>query len=343
MFIGISGTICSGKKEVLRYLAYDKAFGIIWLDPNKDLEHQHLISQISTMNNYNASLSNNFDINVNSVYFSSVSEIVEFITPRWRENFVIAGISTMEQLEPLLKRPFFLHISVDAPVLTRWQRYNLKLEEQNLDHPIPIEEFVQLSDELLYNGLATVIHNSKVKLINKSNDLTELHKHLGDLNLLDNARLRPSWDLYFMQLADLAAHRSNCMKRRVGCVLVRENRVIATGYNGTPRGISNCNEGGCERCNSGNGSGGALSTCLCLHAEENALLEAGRERIGTGGVIYCNTCPCLTCSVKIVQCGIKEVVYSQGYSMDQSSADVLRNGGVSLRKFLPSRDGIIIA
>lgn len=70
-----------------------------------------------------------------------------------------------------------------------------------------------------------------------------------------------------MHLADLAARRSNCMKRRVGCVLVRGGRVISTGYNGTPRGLQNCNEGGCPRCNIGEGSGQSLSSCLCMHAE----------------------------------------------------------------------------
>ena len=64
---------------------------------------------------------------------------------------------------------------------------------------------------------------------------------------------------------------------------------MATGYNGTPRGTRNCNQGGCPRCNGGHGAGAALSTCLCLHAEENALLEAGRERVGEGAILYCNT------------------------------------------------------
>jgi dCMP deaminase len=108
------------------------------------------------------------------------------------------------------------------------------------------------------------------------------------------------------------------MKRRVGCVLVREKRVVSTGYNGTPRGMKNCNDGGCPRCNSGNRAGVGLDTCLCIHAEENALLEAGRERIRTGSILYCNTCPCLTCSVKIAQVGISEVVYSTGYSVDSA-------------------------
>jgi dCMP deaminase len=145
-----------------------------------------------------------------------------------------------------------------------------------------------------------------------------------------------------MTLASLAAQRSNCMKRRVGCVLATAtHRVISTGYNGTPRGIRNCNEGGCDRCNKGPGAGAGLGTCLCLHAEENALLEAGRERIREGSILYCDTCPCLTCSVKITQVGISEVVFNQSYNMDDASAAIFSEAGVKLRQFSPPRSGLI--
>lgn len=91
-----------------------------------------------------------------------------------------------------------------------------------------------------------MIDRAKIRLINQSRSLEELYEALKGLNIADNQRQRPSWDQYFMQLASLAAQRSNCMKRRVGCVLVREKRVISTGYNGTPRNLKNCNEGGCR-------------------------------------------------------------------------------------------------
>lgn len=175
-------------------------------------------------------------------------------------------------------------------------------------------------------------------LLNTSSDLAHLYATLGKLDLTNADRLRPSWDAYFMSLSSLAAQRSNCMKRAVGCVLVGPSRrVVSTGYNGTPRGVRNCGEGGCPRCNAGESSGVSLATCLCLHAEENALLEAGRERIREGSTLYCNTCPCLTCSIKIVQVGISEVVYSQGYSMDGETAEVFRSAGVRLRQFIPVR------
>lgn len=115
--------------------------------------------------------------------------------------------------------------------------------------------------------------------------------------------IRPDWDTYFMRLAFLASTRSNCMKRRVGAVIVKvpplfcvrfsffldiylldwkkkkkNNRVISTGYNGTARGMDNCNQGGCPRCNSVSRMGTGLDLCLCLHAEENAIMEAGVDR-----------------------------------------------------------------
>lgn len=100
-----------------------------------------------------------------------------------------------------------------------------------------------LYDEII--GLAKLIDQAEIRLLNQGSSILQLHRALDELDLANNQRLRPDWDEYFMQLASLASQRSNCMKRRVGCVLVRERRVISTGYNGTPRNLKNCNEGGC--------------------------------------------------------------------------------------------------
>ena len=121
--------------------------------------------------------------------------------------------------------------------------------ERQAQAPPTLEEFVIRNDDHLYDqriGLACLIDRAEVRLINQASSIEKLHSALKGLNLANEERLRPNWDQYFMQLASLAAQRSNCMKRRVGCVLVREKRVISTGYNGTPRGLKNCNDGGCE-------------------------------------------------------------------------------------------------
>lgn len=106
------------------------------------------------------------------------------------------------------------------------------------------------NDRHLYEkdiGRVYLTDRAQVRLFNSSSSREELYQSLQALDLADEQRLRPNWDQYFMELASLAAQRSNCMKRRVGCVLVRERRVISTGYNGTPRHLANCNEGGCTR------------------------------------------------------------------------------------------------
>jgi deoxycytidylate deaminase len=136
-------------------------------------------------------------------------------------------------------------------------------------------------------------------------------------------------DEYFMNLAELASRRSNCMKRRVGAVLVKDCRVIATGYNGTPRGTTNCNQGGCPRCNMSTVRGLHLDVCLCLHAEENAIIESGRDRT-QNCKLYTTLFPCLLCAKKIVQCGISEIVFGDSYATDEASLQLLQQAKVKV-------------
>lgn len=144
-----------------------------------------------------------------------------------------------------------------------------------------------------------------------------------------------------MRIAEFAAKRTNCMKRGVGAVLVQEGRIIATGYNGTAKGLNNCFDGGCARCNANTKCGQALDSCLCLHAEENALLEAGRAR-ATGGTLYCTTAPCLSCARKICQLSVKRVVYRQDYSVEHFTARLCKEAGILLEKFDGNIGGSVV-
>ncbi|KAG8168888.1 hypothetical protein KVR01_001637 [Diaporthe batatas] len=351
MLIGVCGSICSGKGTVARYLVDHHGFRHVSVDPNgsKTPREQGNGQEAET------SVSNTHQRRPSAaaaMVFSTSDELLEYVTSRWRERWVTTDVMSKEALDAYSRRPFFLLISVDAPLLVRWQRYQKRRQElasasggAEQQPTETLEDFVTLSDTQLYHperGQATHISSATVRLLNTSSSLAHLYVNLGKLDLLSTERLRPGWDNYFMTLASLAARRSNCMKRRVGCVVVSHNRrVISTGYNGTPRGIRNCGEGGCPRCNTGLGSGHGLATCLCIHAEENALLEAGRDRLRGGAVLYCDTCPCLTCSIKITQVGISEVVYAYGYSMDTETAAVFREAGVKLRQFVPPANGLV--
>ncbi|KAK4156282.1 cytidine deaminase-like protein [Chaetomidium leptoderma] len=351
MFIGICGSICAGKRTVARYLVDHHGFTQLCLDSRPSNGVEIAVDGVTPQSSSSSPPSRQQHT------FSTPDDILDFVTKHWRERWVVTDIPNEHILDMYARRPFFLLISIDAPLTVRWQRYQARQKQhlhtgpQTPDTPAAtaavetFETFVALSDTQLYDpttGANALIARATVRLLNTSSSLAHLYATLGTLDLLNPDRLRPSWDSYFMSLASLAAQRSNCMKRRVGCVVVRDKRVMSTGYNGTPRGLQNCGEGGCGRCNAGgHGSGHGLATCLCIHAEENALLEAGRERLREGAVLYCDTCPCLTCSIKIVQVGIGEVVYSEGYSMDGDTAAVFREAGVRLRQFVPPANGLI--
>ncbi|KAL3424244.1 cytidine and deoxycytidylate deaminase zinc-binding region [Phlyctema vagabunda] len=347
MLIGLCGGICAGKSTVAQYLVEHHGFTHLYLR-----QEQSKPSQANTEPDTGASDelihkhingSSQRGSTTQRHVFDTADELLDFVTKRWLERWVTTDIYNEAILDKLERRPFFILISVDAPVSVRWRRFQHFLQAKSSETHT-LEDFLLRSDDHLYSpkkGLMPLISRATIRLINTSSDLAHLYATLGKLDLTNEDRLRPSWDQYFMQLASLAAQRSNCMKRRVGCVLVREKRVISTGYNGTPRGLRNCGEGGCQRCNDGQSSGVGLGTCLCIHAEENALLEAGRERIREGAILYCDTCPCLTCSIKITQVGISEVVYSQGYSMDGETAAVFKEAGVHLRQFSPPANGMI--
>ncbi|CRG84662.1 dCMP deaminase [Talaromyces islandicus] len=306
MLIGLCGGICAGKHTIADYLIREQGFQ--WLELTKS--NPAPVSGDSENDTYLQESA--IGDCAKGHRFESTDTFVDFVTKRWTERWVTTDIWDRSLLDKLLIRPFFLLVSVDAPVNLRWQRFRQRCSSRQLE-PAPLEKFMLWSDRQLYDrdiGQAYLVDRASVRLFNASSSLKELYAALETVELPNEERLRPSWDQYFMQLASLAAQRSNCMKRRVGCVIVRDRRVISTGYNGTPRNITNCNEGGCPRCNSGEGGGAGLSTCLCLHAEENALLEA----------------------VKIAQVGITEVVYSKSYNMDKESAAILGAAGVNLRQ-----------
>jgi dCMP deaminase len=182
-----------------------------------------------------------------------------------------------------------------------------------------------------------------VHITNGFRTVTELEEHVHTLNLASSQWTRPSWGSYFMELAHLTARRTNCMKRAVGAVLVSSNRVVATGYNGTPMNTINCAEGGCLRCNQGEASAGQLlDSCLCLHAEENALLEVGRSG-ARGATMYCTTCPCIGCAKKIVQSGVAVVVFDREYSMDDMTRQLFAQAGVKLERVSVNHSGRILS
>ena len=144
---------------------------------------------------------------------------------------------------------------------------------------------------------------------------------------------RPSWDEYFMEMAELTAKRSTCMRRHVGAVIVKDRHAIATGYNGAPSGIMHCEErGGCIRQHLNVPSGQRHELCMALHAEQNAIIQAAvMGNSVEGGTIYITHQPCAICAKMILNAGIKRIVIKEGYP-DELAASILDEAGLKVEK-----------
>lgn len=144
---------------------------------------------------------------------------------------------------------------------------------------------------------------------------------------------RPSWDEYFMKLANEVATRTTCMRRAVGAVVVKDNRILATGYNGVPSGLRHCSEVGCLRQELGIPSGQRSEICRGLHAEQNAIIQAARfGPMIDGAKIYVNTQPCIICAKMIINAGIEEIIYQNPYP-DELAMEMLEESGIKLRVY----------
>ena len=141
---------------------------------------------------------------------------------------------------------------------------------------------------------------------------------------------RPSWDEYFMGITELVAQRSTCLRRRVGAILVRDKRIIATGYNGAPSKIKHCLDVGCLREQKGIPSGERHELCRGLHAEQNAIIQAALYGFSVGGAtLYCTNLPCSICSKMLINIQLEKVYYKAGYP-DELTSLMMDEAGIPL-------------
>lgn len=145
--------------------------------------------------------------------------------------------------------------------------------------------------------------------------------------------IRPSWDSYFMQMAQVVAGRSTCLRRQVGAVVVKEKQILSTGYNGSPSKLQHCDQVGCLRQNLGVPSGERQEICRAVHAEQNALVQAAKHGVAIAGAdLYCTHQPCVLCTKLLINAGIKRVIFTHSYP-DQLALDMAREAGLELVQF----------
>ncbi len=141
---------------------------------------------------------------------------------------------------------------------------------------------------------------------------------------------RPSWHQYFMKMAILAAERSTCLRRKVGAIIVRDNQILSTGYNGAPKNVPHCAETGCLRAQLNVPSGERHELCRGVHAEQNAIIQAAVNGTSiSGAVLYCTTQPCIICSKMLINSEIKTIYVRETYP-DELAQKMLKEAGVEL-------------
>ena len=138
---------------------------------------------------------------------------------------------------------------------------------------------------------------------------------------------RPDWESYFMEIAQIVSKRSTCLRRAVGAVLVKDKQILATGYNGTPKGLPHCEEVGCLREQLNVPSGQMHELCRGIHAEQNSVIQAAVNGVSiSGSTLYCTHQPCVVCSKILINAGIKRIVYANPYP-DKLAAEMMHEAG----------------
>ena len=149
---------------------------------------------------------------------------------------------------------------------------------------------------------------------------------------MEKEESRPSWETYFMNITNLVAERSTCLRRAVGAVVVKDKRILSTGYNGAPTGLKHCLEVGCLRQKLGIESGKMHELCRGIHAEQNAIIQAAYHGVSVrGAVIFCTNQPCSICARMIINAGIERIYYQSGYA-DPLAIELLEEARVELKQ-----------
>jgi dCMP deaminase len=328
MLIGLTGRNAAGKGEVARYLE-KKSFYYCSLSDviREDIRSRgqeptrELLIQVGN--------------ELRQKYGSAV--LAERILAKIEDDkhYIIDSIRNPAEVDAFRAAKHFKLVRVEAPIEVRFQRILSRRRESD---PRTIEEFIELEKreaegEDTSQNLVKVELMADHTLINEG-ALEKLYPQIDELLLrLLKEIQRPNWDEYFMNIAKVVASRSNCMKRKVAAVIVKDKRVISTGYNGTPRGTRNCNEGGCPRCNNLARSGTNLDECLCSHGEENAIVQSAYHGVSVkDAVIYTTFAPCLMCAKMIINSGIREVIYNMDYPLNESAFRLFGEAGIFVRR-----------
>lgn len=253
-------------------------------------------------------------------------------------NYVVDSIRHPREIQTLRTLPGFRLLHVEAPLELRYRR---AVDRGGARAPQSLQEFAAL-EQRERSGADPDAQNLDAAAaaadatVNNDGDLAGFTARAeAQIVAWMRDQPRPDWDEYFLRIARIVAMRSNCVKRKVAAIIVKDRRIISTGYNGTPRGVANCNQGGCPRCNALAPSGTRLDECVCSHGEENAIVQAAYHGIAIkDSTLYSTFSPCLQCTKMIINAGIREVVYNAQYPLGETALRILAEAKVELRRII---------
>ncbi len=335
MILGISGPNGAGKGEVVRYLV-ERSFYALSLS---DVIRDELASRGLSETRERMIETGNALREAHGPGVLAERLLKKVLADR---NYVIDSVRNPAEVAALRAAGArFRLIWVDADIHLRFERMRERArpgDPETVEQLIALEGRERASDNPAAQQLNKIQEMSDHTILNDGS-LDGLHEKLQGLLTSMMRFERPNWDEYFMSIARVVASRSNCVKRKVAAVVVKDRRIISTGYNGTPRGVRNCNEGGCPRCNAFGKSGVGLDECLCSHGEENAIVQAAYHGTSLrGATIYTTMSPCLFCTKLILNSGIVEVVYNSHYPLGDVPLALLREADIVVRQVVFAAD-----
>jgi len=332
MIIGLTGTIGSGKGVVANFL---KEKGFVYLSLSDELRALASEKKIQLTRENLQNLGNLMREENGPGFLAQL--VVEKIKNQKYSNAIVDAIRNPAEVKELKKLKNFFLISVDAPLELRFERIKERKRESD---PISIEEFQKIDardkgigEKETGQGVGICMLQADFNLINNG-ELEEMNQKVSDLyKQLIRKIPRPSWDEYFMKVAALVAERSTCLRHHIGAVIVKDKKIVTTGYNGAVKGVADCTQLGCIKDQQNLASGIGYETCRAVHAEQNAIVHASILGISINGTsLYCTHTPCMICAKLIVNSGIKEVISYQDFEGDLGARNFLINSGVILRK-----------
>ncbi len=336
MILGVSGLNGSGKGEVVRFLEARSFYAFSLSDVIRDeLRAQGLEESRERM------IATGRELRAREGPGALAERLARRLVSD--RNYVIDSVRHPAEVEVLRARTGrFRLLWVEASEATRLARIRARArpgDPEGLDELRRLERAELGSEDPAAQQLLAIRALADLRVENDAS-LAGLHSALQQILEQSLGFDRPSWDEYFMSIARVVASRSNCVKRKVAAVITRDRRIISTGYNGTPRGTRNCNEGGCPRCNGFAEGGTRLDECLCSHGEENAITQAAFHGVSVrSGTLYTTFSPCLMCTKMIINAGIEEVAYNASYPLGDVSLALLREAGVEIRQVHLPSDG----